>query len=377
MKDKKLSNTNVERIESLQVIRAIAFLGVFLNHAVRAFPGEGALYNCLAKSSGRWGVSVFFVLSGFLMTYSYWNRPLQNSFKGSVLFSIKKIRKLYPLHLLMLFFGVVYLMLQGETIIGVLKRLAVTIPLIQTWFPVGYQAINSVAWYLSVCVFLYFCFPFLLKHIKKNEKTWISLVAISLVFLFQLLIGFCVYQYTSIDIKWITYCHPIFRLGDFAIGVFLASIYFNRKIVIMSEQPISKLLGSLLEIIAIALNVIVCVYNANAPENTIWFTYTSLFIPSTVLLIFVFSLNIGIVSELLSNKLTFWLAAISPYAFLIHRLVINYFHSFTKHIIHYDHVSLLLITISFVITVIAVYIYQYLEKAVMLMISKRIKDTCE
>lgn len=161
MKENMLAKTKAERIGSLQVIRAVAFMGVFLYHAIKTFPGEGTLYSIFAKSPGPWGVSVFFSLSGFLMTYSYWNRPPQNSFKESVLFSIKKIRKLYPLHLLMLFFGVVYLMLQGETIIGVLKRLAITIPLIQTWFPVGYQAINSVAWYLSVCVFLYFCFHFL------------------------------------------------------------------------------------------------------------------------------------------------------------------------------------------------------------------------
>jgi peptidoglycan/LPS O-acetylase OafA/YrhL len=105
----------------------------------------------------------------------------------------------------MLFFGAVYLMLQGETIIGVLKRLAITIPLIQTWLPVGYQAINSVAWYLSVCVFLYFCFPCLLKHIKEMTKTWIPSVAIVIIFLLQLLVGYCVYQYTSIDIKGVHY----------------------------------------------------------------------------------------------------------------------------------------------------------------------------
>ena len=57
----------------------------------------------------------------------------------------RKIRKLYPLHLLMLLAGSVYwLMMQRETISGILKKLAITVPLIQTWFPVGYQGINSV-----------------------------------------------------------------------------------------------------------------------------------------------------------------------------------------------------------------------------------------
>lgn len=50
------------RIDSIQSLRAIAFLAVFMSHS-RLF-GLGFL--------GAWGVSIFFVLSGFLMVYSYY-----------------------------------------------------------------------------------------------------------------------------------------------------------------------------------------------------------------------------------------------------------------------------------------------------------------
>ena len=336
IKEQIMDKERFGHIDSLEVIRAIAFLGVFLYHAIRTFPGEGAIYKFFAKSLGPWGVSVFFVLSGFLMTYSYWDRPPKNSFIESILFSIKKVKKLYPLHLVMLFVGAIYyLRLQHKTIITVIKNLAITIPLIQTWMPVGYQAINSVAWYLSVCVFLYFCFPCLLSCYKKYQKRpLLSVIVILIIFFVQLLIGYCVFHYTDIDIRWVTYCHPFFRLGDFAIGGLLASIYLTERLSETPNAPLPKLLGSVLEIVSIALNVIVCIFHANSSKTTAWFTYTSLFIPSTVLLICVFSLNNGVVSDLLANKITFWLAAISPYAFLIHRLVIYYF-TRSRHIIHW------------------------------------------
>ena len=65
------ANIKHERINSLQALRAIAFLSVFIFHANRSFLGDGVLYDSFIKSLGRWGVSVFFVLSGFVMTYDH------------------------------------------------------------------------------------------------------------------------------------------------------------------------------------------------------------------------------------------------------------------------------------------------------------------
>ena len=360
------NNNKPGRIGSLQAVRAMAFTGIFLCHAINTFPGEGMLYYVLFKSPGVWGVSVFFVLSGFLMTYSYWNRPIGKKFKDSFLFMIRKIRKLYPLHLLMLLAGSVYwLMMQRETISGILKKLAITVPLIQTWFPVGYQGINSVAWYLSACVFLYFCFPCLLGFIKRIENIKLLFAVISGIFIIQLLIGYGVFRYTLIDMKWITYCHPVFRLGDFTIGGFMASLYIKRKASAGPKRSVSKLWGSVLEMISVALSIATCIFYTYSSDESVWYTYTCLFIPSSVLLVYVFSMGSGIISGLLTNRFTLWLAAISPYAFLIHRLVIYYLQAFTKYIIHCESVNILMvIVVSFGSTVIAVLMYQKFEKAV-------------
>ena len=45
-------------------------------------------------------MSCFFVLSGFLLVNSYKDKKLELSFLHNFKFSIKKIKKLYPLHII-------------------------------------------------------------------------------------------------------------------------------------------------------------------------------------------------------------------------------------------------------------------------------------
>ena len=88
-----MNNTN-NRIESLQALRAIAFIGIFLSHA-------GAPIKWIL------GVSIFFVLSGFLLNYKHSDELLDYSPKGMFKFSIDRIKKLYPLHIITMICAIV------------------------------------------------------------------------------------------------------------------------------------------------------------------------------------------------------------------------------------------------------------------------------
>ena len=379
-----------ERIDSLQVIRAMAFAGIFLYHAIRTFPGKGYIYRFMSKGPGPWGVSVFFILSGFLMTYSYRDRPPAAGPFHAARFSLRKIGRLYPLHLIMLLAGALYsYLLDGATVKGIRESLVRTIPLIQTWFPVRYQALNSVAWYLADCVFLYFCFPFLLKLLLKYGNRKRAMAGMGLVYVLQLAAAFYIQGHTALEVKWAIYCHPLFRLGDFMIGCLLVAVYTGRKAKSMQKlpeppdgqpdrfpdgQPESlpdRQFGrqpdrwkcSVLETAALVSNIAVCAYYESAPDELKWFTYTSLFIPTSVLLVYSFALDAGLVSGLLKNRFVFWLAKISPYAFLVHRLVIYYFYSFAERVLHRTRISFfLVIMVPFVVTVAIVYLYLALKK---------------
>lgn len=149
------------RIYSIQSLRAIAFLGVCLSH-------------CGIGEAGTWGVSVFIILSGFLMTYNYYEKNIEKmNLKESIIFSIHKIRKLYLLHIITMVFAVLIEVVKIKNFLVDIKNLIfkiiVNILLIQAWVPkisINFS-LNGVSWYLSLCAFLYFSFPFV-QRCQKN-----------------------------------------------------------------------------------------------------------------------------------------------------------------------------------------------------------------
>ena len=158
MADKKL-------ISSLQGLRAVAFLSVVLSH-------------CGAPWLGPWAITVFVALSGFLMTCNYYDRPrTAPGLRSAMVFSFQKIRKLYPLHLIMMAAALLFVLkglLAQPSARGVLScaaQLVISIFLLQTWIPSSrfWFCLNGVAWYLSVQAFLYAIFPWLLAVLKKAD----------------------------------------------------------------------------------------------------------------------------------------------------------------------------------------------------------------
>lgn len=149
MTDKKL-------ISSLQGLRAVAFLCVVISH-------------CGAPWLGPWAISVFVALSGFLMVCNYYDRPRTAlGLQSAIAFSFKKIRRLYPLHLIMMAAALLFVLkglLAQPSARGVLScaaQLAVSIFLLQTWIPSSrfWFCLNGVAWYYLtiICseIFQYF-----------------------------------------------------------------------------------------------------------------------------------------------------------------------------------------------------------------------------
>ena len=77
-------------IVPLQGLRAFAFAGIFISHVSLNY-----------MSCGACAVSLFFVLSGFLLTVRSMGRDLETHGFSCLAFSWNKIKKLFPLHILM------------------------------------------------------------------------------------------------------------------------------------------------------------------------------------------------------------------------------------------------------------------------------------
>ena len=155
----------MKRIESLQALRAIAFIAIFLSH-------------CSIIATGPMGVSIFLVLSGFLLVYTAERRKesLVTGIVENIRFASSKLKKLYPLHILTLLAMILFMLVSSEKQTYWVPKAIVNALLLQAWFPSEswYLTFNKASWYLSVSAFGYFVFPFLYSKIQaKNRKTLI------------------------------------------------------------------------------------------------------------------------------------------------------------------------------------------------------------
>ena len=347
------TSTTGRRIKSLQGLRVLAFIGIFLSHAIDT-------------PSGSWGVSIFIMLSGFVMVYSYWNRweDKNYSVQEALGFSIRKIKPLYPLHIIMLIAAFIpYYLLpviwnySNREMLKIVAKLVITVPLIQTWFPVGFEAINTVAWYLSAMLFLYAAFPFIMRFLKKGWGNQEIILLMVLAYAAQFAFAFvCRWIPLLNNAHWSNYILPLFRLGDFFIGCCLGYCFIT-----CPEKSISTIEATVFELVFFALAVLGIFAYANL-SNCRWFTFTLVFVPSSAGIVWFLAKSQGLISILLSAEAFQTIAVITPYAFLIHRQILHYTEDLYALITKQTINPVLLIVIAMAVTVALSYLYMWVTE---------------
>lgn len=308
-----------KRLTSLDAVRTFACLGVMAFH----------MHLC---TFGHLGVSVFFVMSGFLSGYNHLESMDTGhiTLGGSARFAYRKIIKLYPLYLIMLvipaageLYGVVNGMASLPTMLG---KLAANVLLVQAWIPLNeyYFSYNGPAWYLSSAAFAYFMLPLVLRGVKRCRTRRAAALAIIAVWVGQAAIAYLVEGVYSARVAdenrvrdfstWFTYVFPVFRLGDFTVGCLIAKLFLMRR-----ENAVSPLLATAAEAGAIALIVL-----AELSFENFWLNVnsTTLFLPASAALVYTFAVNEGYISKLLTCKLTAFISRISSDIYLIHAVVV-------------------------------------------------------
>jgi peptidoglycan/LPS O-acetylase OafA/YrhL len=110
------------------------------------------------------GMTLFFVLSGFVMWVNYAESFRERFWPSLWRFGVARFARLYPLYL-----AVLLLVLTTTDLSAVMNQLqdtALFIPLLQAWVPgsIPTSAVFAIpqlahAWSISVEMFLYLCFP--------------------------------------------------------------------------------------------------------------------------------------------------------------------------------------------------------------------------
>jgi peptidoglycan/LPS O-acetylase OafA/YrhL len=157
---------------SLQVLRGLAAWAVVLHHIVQSYY-MGNVTNAVwgwFHSYGRYGVDVFFILSGFVMALT------ATKYNGSgVVFLINRLFRVFPIYWFYTFVLLLSLyVLPSETFLVALeiKNLILSLMLIPNDNPNGYGIYPTlyVGWTLTFEVFFYIVFSFVLIS-KKAQPT--------------------------------------------------------------------------------------------------------------------------------------------------------------------------------------------------------------
>ena len=316
------SKSDRPKLDSLQALRAWAFLGIFFLHA--GFFIDWA----------ELGVSTFFVMSGFLMEYRYDNTDFAVSFRDNLSFSLKKIRKLYPLHIITMLLALLIVIISTLStgvnfgaIMDIGFKTALNVTLMQTWVPFSYinTSLNGVAWYLSVTMFLYFMYP-CIKRIIEHTPIFRLYVICGVILLAEVIscIPFIILVGNdSPTYIWFMYTFPVFRLGDFFIGCVLKRIFCEGK-----KRSIESSKATVIEILTVLVTVFVFILLRKEPGNVILLAlhnWTTVYIPLAAAWVMLFAVNKGALTRMLSNKVAMFIGNISAYAFLIHYVTTMYF----------------------------------------------------
>ena len=208
-----------QRFEALTGLRAIAAIMVFLYHNRKYWRGWLPDFIINNLNEYHCGVTLFFVLSGFLIAYTYQDNPLHSK-KEYIKYLLIRLLRIFPVYLIIL-----------------------TISFIHTGFPVANKTIYNYtllkgfsdlfnldglpqSWSLTVELSFYVCAPLIYQYLKKTI-TKAALFQLILLTTF-LLIGYCWYFIDKNPDKWLYNWLFIFdstffgRFVEFFSGMLLA-----------------------------------------------------------------------------------------------------------------------------------------------------------
>ncbi|PJN30534.1 acyltransferase [Streptomyces sp. CB02959] len=313
---------HTSRLPSLTGMRFLAAAMVFAVHgaAAGAFRDIGAAadYFRFFGNAGALGVSFFFVLSGFVLTWSA--RPTDTT-TG---FWRRRLVKIFPNHLVTFVIALALLALTGTAVAT--HQTTITLFLLQSWIPDSsyVEAANNVSWSLSVELLFYLSFPLLIKAINKirpNRLWYAAATTAALVIAVpaiaqHLLPGTPHYSFLPVSWTqiWFVYVFPAVRLLEFLLGMIMARILLTGRWINLPITPAAALT---------AVAYLVPIYLDHNPL----FNYAAFtIIPLALLIPAAAAADVQGRRTLVNTRPMVWLGEISFAFYLVHYLILKFGH---------------------------------------------------
>jgi peptidoglycan/LPS O-acetylase OafA/YrhL len=230
----KITDTKKIFFPNLDGLRYIAFFAVFIHHTiiVDCFVSNktSSLYSFVnaIKQNGALGVNLFFVLSGFLITYLLLSEKKKNNTIDVPKFYMRRLLRIWPLYFLTVFIGFFAF--------AFIKKM-LSIPNLETHNLTPYllfisnfeivtkgnadSSILNVLWSVGIEEQFYIVWPLVLFIIPQRYLPFSFLIY---------LVGVLLFRYFNISNGYTLYYHTLSVTGDMAIGGLAAwLVFYNAK----------------------------------------------------------------------------------------------------------------------------------------------------
>ena len=157
------------RLEQLTFTRFLAALSILIFHYGQGIEIFYNQYTTFIFEQANVGVSYFFILSGFVMIIAYGN-------KEKIIFwdfLKNRLARIYPIYFLAIILILISKLLKENT-----SDLILNLLMIQSWVPSKALTVNFPGWSLSVELFFYALFPFLLNYVYSKKTILFSTINI-------------------------------------------------------------------------------------------------------------------------------------------------------------------------------------------------------
>src|ERR1700682_2142982 len=248
----------------------------------------GAPLSVTASTLVGLGMTLFFVLSGFVIHYNY-NATVTRP-GGKRAFFVARFARLYPLYIVLFLFDFAYTGLTARSACGQIGApdehwlgLAFYVTLTQSWFyavicraslPYQYGPVAAVSWSISVEMFFYLAYVVVAMCIARRRWSLRDVIVLAATAFCLVVVYFLVCRHYEEDINriglaifgpaastdngyeellmpWLLYFNPAARFGEFLAGLAAAHLYLAQPAATLAVARRSA--GTLTAILAVVM----------------------------------------------------------------------------------------------------------------------------
>ncbi|NVZ27717.1 acyltransferase [Pseudomonas gingeri] len=195
-------------------LRFIAALYVFLFHMQINWPFSPSGIVKKVIEQGAVGMSIFFILSGFLLAYQYADR-----YEDKKDYFVKRIARIYPIYVIAALSTIPW-MWRGEVFTAweTTSLVVTNIFVMQAWVPSYFNFWNNGgSWSISVEVFCYAILPFVAPWMSRLSSKRLAAFAVIL-YIWSVMPGQLGRIWPGLPFSFF-YALPAFRVSEFLLGV--------------------------------------------------------------------------------------------------------------------------------------------------------------